>query len=102
MAGLFFFSKYPWCRHRHQCAFERGKDLYTLGGSIKSFEFFNLWKIFCDKQFEIIIDDGLHTFKTGISTFENSFHKLKPNGIYVIEDVRNSSPADCLNYFKDR
>jgi len=61
-----------------------------------------LWVKFNDVQFDIIIDDGLHTFEAGICTFENSYNKLKPGGIYIIEDVRNSSPIEFLNYFKNR
>jgi len=38
---------------------------------------------------DIIIDDGLHTFEANVTLFENSIHKLKPNGIYVIEDIDN-------------
>jgi hypothetical protein len=64
--------------------------------------FVDLWSNLEETQFDIMIDDGLHTFEAGICTFENSFQKLKPGGIYVIEDVRNSSPTDFLNYFKDR
>lgn len=64
--------------------------------------FIDLWGKFNDTQFDIIIDGGLHTFEAGICTFENSFEKLKQGGIYIIEDVRNSSPIEFLNYFKDR
>jgi hypothetical protein len=64
--------------------------------------FHDLWENYKETQFDIMIDDGLHTFEAGICTFENSFHKLIPGGIYVIEDVRNSSPTDFLKYFQDR
>ena len=39
------------------------------------------------EPFDIIIDDGLHTFDAGTCLFENSIHKLKNSGIYVIEDI---------------
>ena len=39
------------------------------------------------ENFDIIIEDGLHEFKANVCFFENSIHKLKPNGYYVIEDV---------------
>jgi hypothetical protein len=64
--------------------------------------FTDLWNNYTETQFDIIIDDGLHTFEAGICTFENSFFKLKPGGIYVIEDIRSSSPTQFLSYFKDR
>jgi SAM-dependent methyltransferase len=37
--------------------------------------------------FDIIIEDGLHTFAANVCFFENSIHKLKSNGYYIIEDV---------------
>jgi SAM-dependent methyltransferase len=39
------------------------------------------------ENFDIIIEDGLHTFDANVCFFENSIHKLKPNGIYIIEDI---------------
>jgi len=39
---------------------------------------------------DIIIDDGLHTFEANVTLFENSVHKLKSSGIYVIEDINHS------------
>lgn len=37
--------------------------------------------------FDIIIEDGLHTFEANVCFFENSIHKLNTNGYYIIEDV---------------
>jgi len=37
--------------------------------------------------FDIIIEDGLHTFDANVCFFENSIHKVKPNGYYIIEDI---------------
>ena len=42
-----------------------------------------------DVEFDIIIEDGLHTFEANKTFFENSIHKLKSGGIYIIEDIRN-------------
>ena len=39
------------------------------------------------EDFDIIIEDGLHSFHANVSFFENSIHKLKPNGYYIIEDI---------------
>ena len=51
-------------------------------------------------EFDIIIEDGLHTQSANISFFENSIHKLKKNGYYIIEDVYfDTSP---YNNFIDR
>jgi SAM-dependent methyltransferase len=40
--------------------------------------------------FDIIIDDGLHTFNANVCFFENSIHKLKKDGYFIIEDILNS------------
>jgi hypothetical protein len=48
---------------------------------------------------DIIIDDGLHEYSAGICLFKNSFNRLKPGGIYVIEDVSKESLADYEKYF---
>jgi len=46
-----------------------------------------MWNNFKKDNFDIIIDDGLHTSEANINFFLNSFDKLKKNGIYIIEDV---------------
>lgn len=38
-------------------------------------------------DFDIIIDDGLHTFDANVCFFENSIHKLKRTGYFIIEDI---------------
>jgi hypothetical protein len=40
--------------------------------------------------FDIIIDDGLHTFAANECLIENSLHKLAPGGVYIVEDIRLS------------
>ena len=47
----------------------------------------DMWSKININNFDIIIDDGLHTFDANINFFENSFDRLKKNGIYVIEDI---------------
>ena len=42
------------------------------------------------ENFDIIIEDGLHTFDANVCFFENSIHKLNKNGYYIIEDILNS------------
>lgn len=39
------------------------------------------------ENFDIIIEDGLHEFHANVTFFENSIHKLKLGGYYIIEDV---------------
>ena len=48
--------------------------------------------------FDIIIDDGLNAFHANVCFFENSIHKLNPNGYYFIEDVKGSE----IDLFTDK
>jgi hypothetical protein len=43
-----------------------------------------------EAPFDIIIEDGLHTFSANVCFFENSIHKLKKGGFYIIEDIHTS------------
>lgn len=47
-------------------------------------------------MFDIIIEDGLHEFDANLNFFENSIHKLKKGGLFIIEDLNLQS----LNKFK--
>jgi hypothetical protein len=49
----------------------------------------NMWDCI-PEQFDIIIEDGLHTFEANVCFFENSIHKLKKNGYYIIEDIHRN------------
>lgn len=40
-----------------------------------------------DEPFDIIIEDGLHTFEANKCFFENSIHKLARGGTYILEDI---------------
>jgi hypothetical protein len=46
-----------------------------------------MWNAIGVSDFDLMIDDGLHTFDAGRSLFENSVAKLSPTGQYIIEDV---------------
>ena len=48
-------------------------------------------------EFDIIIDDGLHTYGANYSFLINSFHKLKRDGIYVVEDVTSQTAQSFKN-----
>ena len=45
------------------------------------------WQIVGEDNFDLMLDDGLHTFEAGSSLFNNSIEKLSKFGTYVIEDV---------------
>jgi glycosyltransferase involved in cell wall biosynthesis len=46
-----------------------------------------LWNSLDSKSFDILIDDGLHTFEANSTFMQNSFHKLSIDGYYIIEDI---------------
>ena len=60
-----------------------------------------MWKKIKVKNFDIIIDDGLHTKEAIINCFVNSFEKLKNNGVYIIEDVKPLEINDIMIKLKD-
>ena len=39
------------------------------------------------EAFDVMIDDGLHVLEANTHFFENSIHKLRVGGIYVVEDI---------------
>jgi hypothetical protein len=41
-------------------------------------------------DFDIIIDDGGHTMKQQLNSFDTLFHAVKPGGIYFCEDLQTS------------
>ena len=50
-----------------------------------------------EEPFDIIIEDGLHTYESNVCFFENSIHKIK-SGYYIIEDILTSD----LGKFKNK
>ena len=60
-----------------------------------------MWKKIGIHNFDIIIDDGLHTAEANINFFISSFNKLKKNGIYVIEDVHVLEFNDIMKKLKN-
>ena len=78
---------------------ERIKTFYLdqlNSNSIKS-----MWENIEVEEFDIIIDDGLHEPEANYNFFINSFHKLKKNGVFVIEDVSNKYLVFLQNKLKD-
>ena len=78
---------------------ERIKTFYLdqlNSNSIKS-----MWERIEVEEFDIIIDDGLHEPEANYNFFINSFHKLKKNGIFVIEDVASNFLVYLQNKLKN-
>jgi hypothetical protein len=92
-------------------------NAYIFGADIDKHILFNTDKIntfYCDQtnpetikqmwdnpklleNFDIIIEDGLHTFNANVCFFENSIHKLEKNGYYIIEDISNNDEHLFIN-----
>lgn len=53
------------------------------------------------KEFDIIVEDGLHEFSANVCFFENSIHKLKVGGYYIIEDLLNVELAQFKSKLND-
>jgi hypothetical protein len=53
------------------------------------------------KKFDVVIDDGLHTFDANVCFFEHSIHKLNPNGYYIIEDITNHDSQLFVDKIKE-
>ncbi len=61
-------------------------------------------------QFDIIIDDGSHRSDHIIATFDLCFGRLKPGGLYIVEDLHSSyhdsyrggfrKPGAAIEFFK--
>ena len=47
----------------------------------------NLWSQLPDITFDLMLDDGPHTYSSNYLFFINSINKLRSGGIYIIEDV---------------
>ena len=58
-----------------------------------------LWSIpALSEPFDIILDDGLHTFDANKTLFDESFSKVKPGGVYIIEDVECAAVQTYVQY----
>jgi hypothetical protein len=81
------------------------KRVLFQSGRIRTFELDQTSSISIEKfkmnigesKFDLMIDDGLHTFEAAKCLFENLQSLLKTNGIYVIEDI---SPWNLNHYVK--
>jgi hypothetical protein len=59
------------------------------------------WRLAGVGDFDLMVDDGLHTFAAGICLFENSIQKLSKNGFYMIEDIQPSDISLYASYFHE-
>jgi hypothetical protein len=61
----------------------------------------DFWKWSGVREFDFILDDGLHTFEAGSNLFLNSIEYLSNSGVYVIEDVHTPDLHRYKEFFKD-
>ncbi len=54
-----------------------------------------------DIQFDILIEDGLHAPFANKIFFEESIHKVKKGGVYLIEDIHEENKEYFLNLLKE-
>jgi hypothetical protein len=59
------------------------------------------WEEVGVRDFDFMVDDGLHTFEAGSNLFLNSIDYLSPSGIYVIEDVIGPDLLRYKEFFKE-
>ena len=61
-----------------------------------------MFKTFGVKNYDVILEDGLHEFNANICCFENCIDYLDKSGLYIIEDVYYKDHPKFINYFKDK
>lgn len=61
-----------------------------------------MFKTFGVKNYDIILEDGLHEFNANICCFENCIDYLNKSGLYIIEDVYYKDHQKFINYFKNK
>ena len=59
----------------------------------------DMWQRIGLSGFQLMIDDGLHTFQAGKTLFLESIGHLAPNGTYIIEDVEHEDMVDYMDFF---
>lgn len=60
------------------------------------------WEAVRVRDFDWMIDDGLHTFAAGSCLFQHSIARLASHGIYLIEDVSQPDLLEYQRYFQDQ
>ena len=107
LPGMLEFPSYGWSIDSNEdidkkILFEEDRiKTFFLDQTNKNY-IMKMWSQINKSNFDLIIDDGLHTYKAAIILFENSLQYLKSNGIYIIEDAQNSDLIEFKNYFDQK
>ena len=62
----------------------------------------HLWQKIGVSAFDLMIDDGLHTYQAGSTLFMHSIDRLAEHGIYIIEDVSSTDLFRYQQFFADQ
>lgn len=52
-----------------------------------------------DREYYVIIDDGLHVWAHNFALLQQAYHKLQPGGYYIIEDIQDFDSGDMQSDF---
>lgn len=52
-------------------------------------------------EIDILLDDGLHNYNANRCFFENSFHKVRKGGIYILEDIYHTYEENVHRWFEE-
>jgi hypothetical protein len=61
----------------------------------------SMWSNIQKADFDLIIDDGLHTYEAAITLFQNSFKILRKNGLYIVEDLMGQELIKTFTFLKE-
>ena len=67
--------------------FQENNIRTTFVDQLDSSTFNQLYESFNSKQFDVIIDDGLHSIGANFNTLINTLDKINTNGYLIIEDI---------------
>ena len=75
--------------YKRECLIQEDRIRSFLVDQTSPTSIVDLWYSNQDLQdpIDIIVDDALHEPHANITFFENSFHKLREGGVYIIEDL---------------
>ena len=64
---------------------EEGNHKIVIGDATNP----DILNFFGDRMFDVVIDDGSHWLEHQVKSFNIFKERMKPNGIYIIEDIDN-------------
>jgi precorrin-6B methylase 2 len=59
----------------------------------------DMWKTI-NREFDVIMEDGMHDYSANITFFENSIDWVKKGGVYIMEDLTLESANAAVVYFQ--